>query len=147
MALLGVLAAVMGLTGCQHLRNIGGSCHDTKPYMKARSIAPLKIPPGLDTPDSSNALKIPDGAWLPLVLGGFLVLLMWTWSRGSQILTVKTRNDSIPLTDLIDILKARAPHRAPGTAIFLTSMFWSMAVLTWAGHCATSGSAGTAPTS
>jgi hypothetical protein len=27
--------------------------------MKARSIEPLKIPPGFDTPDSSNALKIP----------------------------------------------------------------------------------------
>ena len=59
LALLGVLAAVLGLTGCQHLRNLGGSCHDTKPYMKATSIAPLKIPPGFDIPDSSNALKIP----------------------------------------------------------------------------------------
>jgi KUP system potassium uptake protein len=46
---------------------------------------------------------------------------MWTWARGSQILTEKTRRDSIPLTDLVDILKARAPYRAPGTAIFLTS--------------------------
>jgi len=59
LALLCVFAAVLGLTGCQHLRNLGGSCHDTKPYMKARSIEPLKIPPGFDTPDSSNALKIP----------------------------------------------------------------------------------------
>jgi len=59
LAVLGILAAVLGLTGCQHLRNLGGSCHDNKPYMKARSIEPLKIPPGFDTPDSSNALKIP----------------------------------------------------------------------------------------
>ena len=70
---------------------------------------------------SSNALKIPDGAWLPLALGGGIILLMWTWARGSQILTDKTRRDSIPLNDLVDILKARAPYRAPGTAIFLTS--------------------------
>jgi KUP system potassium uptake protein len=69
---------------------------------------------------TSNALKIPEGAWLPLVLGGALVVLMWTWARGSQILSDKTKKDSIPLTDLVDILKARAPHRAPGTAIFLT---------------------------
>jgi len=27
----------------------------------------------------------------------------------------------VPLTDLMEILEARAPHRAPGTAIFLTS--------------------------
>ena len=70
---------------------------------------------------SSNLLKIKDGAWLPLVLGAALVVVMWTWTRGSQILTEKTRRDSVPLLELSEILKARAPHRAPGTAIFLTS--------------------------
>jgi KUP system potassium uptake protein len=70
---------------------------------------------------ASNMLKIPDGAWLPLAFGGVLVLVMWTWTRGAQILTDKTRRDSVPLVDLMEILRARAPHRAPGTAIFLTS--------------------------
>jgi KUP system potassium uptake protein len=70
---------------------------------------------------ASNLLKIPDGAWLPLVLGGCLVFLMWTWTRGSRILADKTRRDAVPLDDLIEILRARPPHRAPGTAIFLTS--------------------------
>ena len=69
----------------------------------------------------SNLLKIPDGAWLPLVMGAVLVLIMWTWTRGAQILAEKTRRDSVTLVELSDILKARAPHRAPGTAIFLTS--------------------------
>ncbi|MBS0333158.1 MAG: KUP/HAK/KT family potassium transporter, partial [Proteobacteria bacterium] len=40
---------------------------------------------------SSNLLKIPDGAWLPLVLGASLIVVMWTWTRGAQILTEKTR--------------------------------------------------------
>ena len=70
---------------------------------------------------TSNLLKIPDGAWMPLVLGAVLVLIMWTWVRGTQILTAKTRKDSLPLSDLIEMLQARPPHRAPGTAIFLTS--------------------------
>jgi KUP system potassium uptake protein len=70
---------------------------------------------------SSNLLKIPQGAWLPLVLGSVLVVIMWTWTRGAQILSDKTRRDSVPLLELSEILKARAPHRAPGTAIFLTS--------------------------
>jgi KUP system potassium uptake protein len=70
---------------------------------------------------SSNLLKIPQGAWLPLVLGSALVLVMFTWTRGAQILTDKTRRDSVPLLELSEILKARPPHRAPGTAIFLTS--------------------------
>jgi KUP system potassium uptake protein len=70
---------------------------------------------------SSNLLKIPDGAWLPLVFGLILVLTMWTWTRGAQILSDKARRDSVSLLELIDILKARAPHRVPGAAIFLTS--------------------------
>ena len=70
---------------------------------------------------TSNLLKIPQGAWFPLALGGVLILIMWTWVRGTQIVTAKTRKDSLPLADLIEMLRARPPHRAPGTAIFLTS--------------------------
>jgi KUP system potassium uptake protein len=70
---------------------------------------------------TSNLLKIPQGAWMPIALGGVLLLIMWTWVRGSQILSEKTRKDSLPLTDLIEMLRARPPHRAPGTAVFLTS--------------------------
>jgi KUP system potassium uptake protein len=70
---------------------------------------------------SSNLLKIPDGAWLPLAFGAAMVLVMITWHRGAQLLTDKTRRDSVPLKDLADILKSRAPHRVAGTAIFLTS--------------------------
>jgi uncharacterized lipoprotein len=61
-AQIGFLVALTGLAGChplQRLRDAGGSCHDVKPYMKAGSVASLKIPPGLDTPDSTNALHIP----------------------------------------------------------------------------------------
>ncbi|MCC7266907.1 MAG: potassium transporter Kup [Caulobacteraceae bacterium] len=70
---------------------------------------------------TSNLLKIPHGAWVPLAIGGGIVVIMWTWRRGAQILTDKTRRDSVPLPELTEILAAREPHRAPGTAIFLTS--------------------------
>jgi K+ transporter len=69
----------------------------------------------------ANLLKIPQGAWAPLLLAGALVVIMWTWTRGARLLAEKTRRDSVPMAELADILKARAPHRAPGTAIFLTS--------------------------
>ena len=46
---------------------------------------------------------------------------MYTWTKGTEILADKTRRDSVPLTELIEILRARPPHRTPGTAIFLTS--------------------------
>ena len=69
---------------------------------------------------SSNLLKLRDGAWLPLVMGAGLVIIMWTWTRGAQVLSEKTRRDSLPLADLIEMLRARPPYRAPGTAIYLT---------------------------
>jgi KUP system potassium uptake protein len=69
----------------------------------------------------SQALKIPHGAWMPLVLGAVIVIMMWSWQEGSRILTEKTRRDSIPLRDLLKTLMAHPPHRVPGTAIFLTS--------------------------
>lgn len=69
----------------------------------------------------ANLLKIPQGAWMPLVLGAGIVLTMWTWTTGSRILAEKTRKDSIPLKDLIATLEARPPHKVPGSAIFLTS--------------------------
>ena len=70
---------------------------------------------------AANMLKIVSGGWFPLLLGGSLFIVMSTWVRGSQILTDKTRREAIPIADLITMLTARRPHRAPGTAIFLTS--------------------------
>ena len=69
----------------------------------------------------SNLLKIENGGWAPLALGAALMLVMWTWTRGTRILYDKVRRDSLPLTDLIDMLRARPPHRSPGTAMFLTA--------------------------
>jgi KUP system potassium uptake protein len=69
----------------------------------------------------ANGLKIATGGWLPLSTGAVLFLIMSTWMRGTQILTAKTRRDSVPLAELIEMLRARQPHRVPGTAVFLTS--------------------------
>ncbi|MFN3805886.1 potassium transporter Kup [Asticcacaulis sp.] len=70
---------------------------------------------------SANAMRFFTGGWLPVLIGAALFTIMATWVRGSQILFDKSRRDSVLLTDLIEMLKARPPHRVPGTAIFLTS--------------------------
>ena len=70
---------------------------------------------------AANALKFLSGGWAPVLIGLALSLVMLTWTRGTQLLFDKTRRDSVPLKDLADILKSRAPHRVAGTAIFLTS--------------------------
>jgi uncharacterized lipoprotein len=62
LALCGTLLMLLCLGGCHPIRAVrsAGSCHDPKrPYLKADSVAPLKIPAGLDTPDNTNALHIP----------------------------------------------------------------------------------------
>jgi KUP system potassium uptake protein len=68
----------------------------------------------------ANSLKLLSGAALPLVLGGALFLVMASWVRGNDILVRKTARDTPPLLDFLEILKARPPHRVPGTAIYLT---------------------------
>lgn len=69
----------------------------------------------------ANALKIPDGAYMPLIFGALLVTLIWTWVRGTRIVNIKSRKDSLPLTDLLRMLEKSKPVRVPGTAVFLTS--------------------------
>src|SRR6185437_2217594 len=70
---------------------------------------------------AANALKFLSGGWAPVLIGIALSLVMITWVRGAQLLTDKTRRDSVPLKDLAEILRNRAPHRVSGTAVFLTS--------------------------
>jgi KUP system potassium uptake protein len=70
---------------------------------------------------SANALKIPQGGWMPLVVGGVLITVMMTWRRGTRILFEKTRKADVPLTELIEMLGKSQPHRVKGTAVFLTS--------------------------
>ncbi len=69
----------------------------------------------------ANLYKVLDGGWVPLMLGGAMFILMWTWSRGSAILNLKTHRDSIPIPDLIKMLEKSKPVRVPGTAVFLTN--------------------------
>ena len=70
---------------------------------------------------ASNLTKFFSGAWMPLAFGGAMILLMVTWTKGSQILSDKSRRDSVLLTDLMTMLHNRPPHRSAGTAIFLTA--------------------------
>jgi KUP system potassium uptake protein len=69
----------------------------------------------------ANLYKVADGGWIPLTLATAMFVLMWTWSRGSAILLVRTHRDAIPMLDLIKMLEKSKPVRVPGTAVFLTN--------------------------
>jgi len=68
----------------------------------------------------ANLLKFFSGGWMPVLLGAGVVTIMLTWRRGSLILADKTRRESVALEDLLAGIKAKPPHKVPGTAIFLT---------------------------
>jgi KUP system potassium uptake protein len=70
---------------------------------------------------SANLLKLLEGAWVPLLFGVAMAVMIWTWRRGSAMLTEKTRRTEVPLDELIKSLEKRPPHLVKGTAIFLTS--------------------------
>ena len=70
---------------------------------------------------AANLLKVFEGGWVPLALGGIVMLLMYTWRRGSRLLFEKSRRLEFPLTDLVAMLEKRPPQRVSGTAVFLTS--------------------------
>jgi KUP system potassium uptake protein len=70
---------------------------------------------------AANALKFREGGWMPLLVGGLLVVVMMTWRRGTRILFEKARKVDVPLLDLIGMLQKSQPHQVKGTAIFLTS--------------------------
>jgi KUP system potassium uptake protein len=70
---------------------------------------------------SANFLKLLEGAWVPLLFGVGMVLLILTWRRGTRILGNKTRKTEVPLDALLHSLERKPPHMVPGTAVFLTS--------------------------
>jgi len=70
---------------------------------------------------SANLLKLLEGAWVPLLFGATVAIMIWTWLRGAAILVAKTRRTEVPLRDLIHSLEKRPPHVVKGTAVFLTS--------------------------
>ncbi len=89
------------------------------PFAAAALIAPFLF---LDlTFLAANLLKVLEGGWVPLALGSVVMLLMYTWRRGSRLLFEKSRKLEFPLADLVAMLEKRPPQRVSGTAVFLTS--------------------------
>ncbi|MDP2904538.1 MAG: potassium transporter Kup [Methylovulum sp.] len=75
----------------------------------------------------ANLLKVPQGGWFPLVVGGLLFLLMFTWRRGREVLTYHLQKAAVSLTGFIAGLKVKPPlARIPGTAVYMTSRNLSM---------------------
>ena len=70
---------------------------------------------------SSNLLKLFDGGWFPLAIGGFIFMLMTTWKQGHSQLNAALRQDALDLRSFLEAVFISPPVRVEGTAVFLSA--------------------------
>ena len=70
---------------------------------------------------ASNLLKLFDGGWFPLAIGGAIFVLMITWHEGRRLLNEALRADAIDLPSFLEAVFVSPPARVDGTAVFLTA--------------------------
>ena len=68
----------------------------------------------------ANALKIPDGGWLPLLVASFVYFTITTWRRGRRLVATELSEGALPLPQFLERME-RVPDRVAGTAVFLTA--------------------------
>ncbi len=47
------------VSGCHMFSKLTPDCHSSEEYQRAAQVAPLNVPPGLDSPNTEGALVIP----------------------------------------------------------------------------------------
>ena len=70
---------------------------------------------------AANALKIPQGGWVPLTIGLVIFVLMTTWRAGRRIVLERLGEENKEVTAFLRKLDIGRVHRVSGTGIYLTS--------------------------
>lgn len=70
---------------------------------------------------AANLGKIPDGGWLPLMLGMLVLALMHTWKTGRNHIQEKVYSGAINELELSSIAKSKNIVRVPGSAVFMVA--------------------------
>ncbi len=70
---------------------------------------------------ASNLLKLFDGGWFPLLIGGIICTLMMTWKNGRTLLNDKLRTEALDLSSFLEAVFVHPPVRVDGAAVFLTA--------------------------
>jgi KUP system potassium uptake protein len=71
---------------------------------------------------AANAVKFMHGGWFPVVIAGFIFLMMVTWKRGRAALGAYMRAATLPLELFMEDIERLKPPRVAGTAVFMTSL-------------------------
>ncbi len=70
---------------------------------------------------ASNATKILDGGWFPLVCGAVLFTLLTTWRSARSIIAAREAAYAVPMAGFMESLNGDSITRVSGTAVYLSS--------------------------
>jgi KUP system potassium uptake protein len=70
----------------------------------------------------SNSLKIVEGGWFPLIVGGLIATLMLSWRKGSSEVKHRLHEMSMPLKEFLDYADRTVIGRAPGMGVWLSKV-------------------------
>jgi KUP system potassium uptake protein len=70
----------------------------------------------------SNSLKIVEGGWFPLIVGGLIAALMLSWRKGSSEVKHRLHEMSMPLMEFLDYADKTVIGRAPGMGVWLSKV-------------------------
>lgn len=69
----------------------------------------------------ATAFKIPEGGWLPLVIGVVIFTVLSTWRTGRLLVAERIARNRVPLRSFVADVGASDVVRTPGSAIYLFS--------------------------
>ena len=71
---------------------------------------------------ASNSIKVVQGGWFPLIVGGAIAVLMLSWRRGTFEARQRLREMSMPLDQFLNFADNTVIGRAPGLGVWLTKV-------------------------
>jgi KUP system potassium uptake protein len=71
---------------------------------------------------AANSLKIMDGGWFPIAVGGVIAILMLCWRKGASALRHRLEAMSMPLKEFVAHIDEMVIGRAPGVGVWLTKV-------------------------
>jgi KUP system potassium uptake protein len=70
---------------------------------------------------AANIVKVFDGGWFPLLIGGIMFTLMMTWKQGRALMSERLRDQAIDLKSFLEAVFVNPPTRVEGTAVFVSA--------------------------
>jgi len=70
---------------------------------------------------ASNMLKLLEGGWFPLMIGGAIFILMKTWNEGRRLLNETLEGEALSLDSFLESVFIAPPPRVDGSAVFLSA--------------------------